>query len=123
MVGIRTKSRDTGQNVHVPVHHGDGHPKIFPREEKLLLERNRVVSGQLYHSEFRSLCGRLFVPVERRLGWMRPGQLLHPIVGLLVEFDLETEGFGYGLVRDIVVSESSSLVRKAVLSTSERHTS
>lgn len=98
--------------MYVTVHHGDGHPKIFSGEEKLLLEGDGVISGQLYHSELRRLRWRLFVPVERRLPWMRLGQLLHSLVGFLVELDLEAERLGYGMVRDVVVSGTSSSVRK-----------
>ena len=99
-----TQPRHAGQDVHVAVDDGDGHPQLLAWEEKLLRERPARVGRQLDHAQAGAQGGRVLVPVEVGLVGVRLGDLLHECVGLGVEDEREVEGFGDGRVGDVVVA-------------------
>lgn len=89
--------------MNVTVHHCNRNPQIFSGEDKLFFEWDGVVCGQLDHPELGSLRGGLYVPVERPFAWPWLRELLHPLVSLFIELDLETKGLCYGAICNIIV--------------------
>lgn len=102
---ILTESRNSGKDVDIAVCDHDGNPHILSREDKLLAQVSRLIRRQLNHPELCLLSWRILVPVELLLRWVWSGQLLHPLVGLLVEGNFQPKGFGDGVIRDIVVPD------------------
>lgn len=90
--------------MHVPVHDRDGHPQVLVREDDLLGQVARLVRRQLDHAQARPEGRRVDVPVKVGLLRVRLRQLLHLVVGFLVELEGEVEGLCNGLVGDVVVS-------------------
>lgn len=98
--------RDSWKDVDIPIRHSDWNPHILSWEYELLLKWDGLVRGQLDHPEPRGLDRRVLIPAEGWLGWMGLGELLHAFIGLLVQLELEPEGFCNGLICDIIVSLS-----------------
>lgn len=93
--------------MHIPVHNRDGNPHVLLRKDELLAQRARLVRREVDHAQPGPERRRIDVPVKVGLLGVRLGELLHLVVGFLVELQGEPEGLGDGLVGDVVVSVRS----------------
>ena len=94
--------------MDIPVDDIDRHPKILGSENDLVLVREFLVVGQLDHPQFGLAGGRVDVPVEVRVAGVRPAELLHLLVGALVQDERQVEGARYALVSDVVVRRADA---------------
>lgn len=72
-----TKSWDSGKDVNIPVHNCNWDPKLLMREDELLLQVTGLVRRELSHAELSFQGGRVDIPVELGLRWVRFGHRLH----------------------------------------------
>jgi len=89
--------------MDVSIYTSDWYPEIFHGKENLLLDVAGFVNGELDHAEFCFAGWRVFIPGEVWLRRMGLRELLHLVIGFLVEDEGKIERFGYGLVGNVVV--------------------
>ena len=99
--------KETGyarEDVDVAADHRDRHPHVVGDEDGLLRVWKGGVVREFDHAQLRGEAWGWGFPVEMGLHGVGTGEFLHPLKGGLVQFEFQTECFGYRLVGDVVVA-------------------